>query len=114
MSTVKRLEASENTNFLRPLSDEHLAFGQPSDPVAIPESGAINGNPRYVPYTVYSSSTCRAYISDDDYSSPQQHQGDVTSKLQLVHSKAAAQNIGLDSGTFGWSILEKLVLDCDY
>ena len=47
MSTVKRLEASENTNFLRPLSDEHLAFGQPSDPVAIPESGAINGNPRY-------------------------------------------------------------------
>jgi hypothetical protein len=31
-----------------------------------------------------------------------------------MHLKAAAQNIGLDSGTLGWSILEKLVLDCDY
>jgi hypothetical protein len=45
--------------------------------------------------------------------SPQQ-QGDATSKLQLMHLKAAAQNIGLDSGTLGWSILEKSVLDCDY
>jgi hypothetical protein len=31
-----------------------------------------------------------------------------------MHLKAAAQNIGLDSGTLGWSILEILVLDCDY
>ena len=31
-----------------------------------------------------------------------------------MHLKAAAQNIGLDSGTLGWSVLEKLVLDCDY
>ena len=36
------------------------------------------------------------------------------SKLQLMHLKVAMQNIGLDSETLGWLILEKLVLDCDY
>ncbi len=28
-----------------------------------------------------------------------------------MHLKAAAQSIGLDSGTLGWAILEKLVLE---
>jgi hypothetical protein len=29
----------------------------------------------------------------------------------MMHLKAAAQTIGLDSGTLGWAMLEKLVLD---
>ena len=101
-----------------PLSLPRTVSPVPSDPGAIPgSSGAtlsINGNPKYVPYTPRqrvaptSATTTIAHPP-----SPQQHQGDATSKLQLVHMKAAAQNIGLDSGTLGWSILEKLVLDCD-
>ncbi|KAF7329907.1 VPS9 domain-containing protein [Mycena kentingensis (nom. inval.)] len=37
------------------------------------------------------------------------HQPSATSKLQMVNLKAAAQNVGLDTGSFGWAILEKLV-----
>lgn len=36
-----------------------------------------------------------------------QNQG-ATSKLQLMNLKAAAQGLGLDTGSFGWAILEKL------
>jgi hypothetical protein len=35
-------------------------------------------------------------------------------RLQLMQLKAVAQNIGMDSGTLGSSIIEQLVLDCDY
>jgi hypothetical protein len=35
--------------------------------------------------------------------------GNATTKLQLMHLKAAAQNLGLDTSTVGWGILEKLV-----
>ena len=45
--------------------------------------------------------------------SPQQHQGYATSKLQLMHLKAAVQGLSVDSGTLGWSILEKLVVDVE-
>jgi len=45
--------------------------------------------------------------------SPQYQTGDATSKLQLMHLKAAAQALGLDSGTLGWGILEKLVSDAE-
>ena len=97
--------------------------GRPASPEPSESSGtisggatlSINGNPKYVPYTPRqrvaptSATTATAHPP-----SPQQHQGDATSKLQLMHLKAAAQNIGLDSGTLGWSILEKLVLDCDH
>jgi hypothetical protein len=30
-----------------------------------------------------------------------------------MHLKAAAQGLGVDSGTLGWSILEKLVVDIE-
>ena len=30
-----------------------------------------------------------------------------------MHLKAAAQMIGLDSGTLGWAMLEKVVLDAE-
>ncbi|KAJ7920681.1 hypothetical protein B0H13DRAFT_1867405 [Mycena leptocephala] len=38
-----------------------------------------------------------------------QQSGGATSKLQLMNLKAAAQNVGLDTGCVGWAILEKLV-----
>ncbi|KAF8963394.1 hypothetical protein BDZ97DRAFT_1820620 [Flammula alnicola] len=81
-------------------------------------NGATPGSiesPRYVPYTPRQRVTPTAATTGTTVHppSPQQHQGDATSKLQLMHLKAAAQSIGLDSGTLGWSILEKLVLDLE-
>ena len=99
-----------------PLSLPRPASPAPSEsgPISAGATLSVNGNPKYVPYTprqrVAPTSATTATVHPP---SPQQ-QGDATSKLQLMHLKAAAQNIGLDSGTLGWSILEKLVLDCDY
>lgn len=113
-----RLQQVAAAHEAHPLSSPRPVSPAPSDPVAIPGSGvtlSVNGNSKYVPYTPRqrvaptSATTATAHPP-----SPQQHQVDATSKLQLMHLKGAAQNIGLDSGTVGWSILEKLVLDCDY
>ncbi|KAF8799213.1 hypothetical protein BYT27DRAFT_7149988 [Phlegmacium glaucopus] len=113
-----RLQQAAAAHEAHPLSSPGPASPAPSDSGAISGSGAtlsVNGNPKYVPYTPRqrvaptSATTATAHPP-----SVQQHQGDATSKLQLMHLKAAAQNIGLDSGSLGWSILEKLVLDCDY
>ena len=75
------------------------------------------GGQRYLPYTPRqrvsaSTTTTGTNVYPASSSSPQhQHQlhGDATSKLQLVHLKAAAQTVGLDTGSVGWSILERLV-----
>lgn len=74
---------------------------------------STNGGPRYVPYTPRQRVTPTSATTGTTVHppSPQQHQGDATSKLQIMHLKAAAQSIGLDSGTLGWAILEKLVLE---
>ncbi|KAL0573221.1 hypothetical protein V5O48_008741 [Marasmius crinis-equi] len=37
------------------------------------------------------------------------HVGDATSKLQLMNLKSAAQGLGLDNGSIGWAIVERLV-----
>jgi hypothetical protein len=67
-----------------------------------------------VPYTPRQRVTATAATTMTVHPpSPQQHQGDATSKLQLMHLKAAAQGLGVDSGTLGWSILEKLVVDIE-
>jgi len=75
----------------------------------------VNGGPKYVPYTPRQRVTATAATTGMTVHppSPQQHQGDATSKLQLMHLKAAAQGLGVDSGTLGWSILEKLVVDIE-
>jgi len=85
-----------------------------------PGSGAgatlsVNNGPKYVPYTPRQRVTPTAATTGTTVhpSSPQHQQGDATSKLQLMHLKAAAQGIGLDSGTLGWLILEKLVLSVE-
>ena len=100
-----------------PLSSPGLVSPAPSESGA--HSGGatlnVNGNPKYVPYTPRQRVTPTSATTATAYPPAlPQHQGDATSKLQLMHLKAAAQGIGLDSGTLGWSILEKLVLDCDY
>jgi len=76
----------------------------------------MSGAPRYVPYTPRQRVTPTAMTTGTTAHppSPQQHQGDATSKLHLMNLKAAAQIVGLDTGSVGWAILEKLVLESDH
>ncbi|KAJ7628718.1 hypothetical protein FB45DRAFT_43419 [Roridomyces roridus] len=81
-------------------------------------SHSPNGNaPRsYVPYTPRQRATPTAATTTGMTTNPSvvaaashQHQGGATSKLQLMNLKAAAQNVGLDTSSVGWAMLEKLV-----
>ncbi|KAJ7248176.1 hypothetical protein B0H12DRAFT_1124170 [Mycena haematopus] len=72
--------------------------------------------PRYVPYTPRQRSAPSAATTTGMTTHPSvvaaalhPQQGGATSKLQLMNLKAAAQNVGLDTGSVGWAILEKLV-----
>jgi hypothetical protein len=89
-----------------------LSPGPTSPASEAASSTSTSAVPKYVPYTPRQRVTPTAATTGTTVhpASPQQ-QGDATSKLQLMHLKAAAQGIGLDSGTLGWSILEKLVND---
>lgn len=71
-----------------------------------------NGTPKYLPYTprqrVAAATTTTTGTIVHPPPSPL-NPGNATTKLQLMHLKAAAQNLGLDTSTIGWAILEKLV-----
>ncbi|KAJ7443948.1 hypothetical protein B0H11DRAFT_2162781 [Mycena galericulata] len=86
----------------------------PNSPEHGQRSHSPNGNgPRYVPYTPRQRGAPTAATTTGMTTHPSvvaaQHQGGATSKLQLMNLKAAAQNVGLDTGSVGWAILEKLV-----
>ncbi|KAJ7701926.1 hypothetical protein B0H17DRAFT_168152 [Mycena rosella] len=88
----------------------------PNSPDPGRRSPSPSGNgPRYVPYTPRQRGTPTAATTTGMTTHPSvvaaasHHQGGATSKLQLMNLKAAAQNIGLDHGSVGWAILEKLV-----
>ncbi|KAF4611263.1 hypothetical protein D9613_006599 [Agrocybe pediades] len=95
-----------------PTPSEHSHTGSITGPGA---TLSVNGGPKYVPYTPRQRVTPTAATTGMTAhpSSPQHQHGDATSKLQLMHLKAAAQGIGLDSGTLGWLILEKLVVNVE-
>ncbi|KAG6820412.1 hypothetical protein H0H93_000658 [Arthromyces matolae] len=79
------------------------------------DSASGPASPRYVPYTPRQRVSPTAATTGTTIHPPSpQHQGEATSKLQLVNLKAAAQNIGLDAGSVGWAILEKLVQENDH
>ncbi|KAJ8516880.1 hypothetical protein ONZ45_g5866 [Pleurotus djamor] len=91
----------------------------PSSPQHDPNSTPTISSP-YVPYTprqrVSPSSTTTGTTVQSPVvtaSPPHQHQGDATSKLQLMNLKAAAQNMGLDTTSVGWLILDTLVGEAD-
>ncbi|KAJ7165105.1 hypothetical protein C8R46DRAFT_304496 [Mycena filopes] len=90
----------------------------PNSPDYIQRSHSPNGNAptKYVPYTPRQRSTPTAATTTGMTTHPSvvaaashHQQGDATSKLQLLNLKSAAQNVGLDTGSVGWAILEKLV-----
>ncbi|VDB84889.1 unnamed protein product [Peniophora sp. CBMAI 1063] len=75
-----------------------------------PTSGA-----RYATYTprhrtaATTSTTLQAGVTV-----PPQHQQGATSKLQLMNLKAYAQSVGLETGSVGWEMLEKLTADHEH
>ncbi|KAJ7026588.1 hypothetical protein C8F04DRAFT_107931 [Mycena alexandri] len=90
----------------------------PNSPDYSQRSHSPSGNaPKYVPYTsTRQRSTPTAATTTGMTTHPSvvaaashHHQGEATSKLQLMNLKAAAQNVGLDTSSVGWAILEKLV-----
>ncbi|KAG6902479.1 hypothetical protein C0995_016056 [Termitomyces sp. Mi166 len=102
---------------LQPVPSKELLSAHPLlSPSSSSDSGSGQTTPRYVPYTPRQrvSPTAATTGTTAHPPSPHHQQGDATSKLQLVNLKAAAQNIGLDTGSVGWAILEKLVHESDH
>ena len=100
-----------------PLLSPRPASPAPSEHGSITAGVSLINNihRRYVAYTPRQKVTSAAATTGTTVHppSPQHQSGDATSKLQLLHLKAAAQTIGLDSDTLGWAMLEKLVLDAE-
>jgi len=101
-----------------PLLSPGPASPAPLDHGSIAGSAAqLNSNvpTRYVPYTPRHRVTPTAATTGTTVhpTSPQHQAGDATSKLQLMHLKAAAQMIGVEGGSLGWMMLERLVLDSE-
>jgi hypothetical protein len=105
---------------LSPLTSEPNASGN-SQGSTTPASVHPPG-PKYVPYTprqrpatvaatvTMSSSSPTATAAAPPSSTPQP---DATSKLQAMNMKAEAQTIGLDTGSIGWAMLEKLTSETE-
>jgi hypothetical protein len=76
--------------------------------------------PKYVPYTpkhrVQSAATTITGTTtvDSAPTSPLQQHGAATFKLQFMNLKAVAQNVGLDTTSVGWAMLEKIVHESDH
>lgn len=101
------------------LSAHPLLSTSAASPPSPTEQGSPGSVPRYVPYTprqrLTTTSTTTSTTVQPSVSVPaQQHPGDARSKLQLMNLKAATQNIGLDTGSVGWAILERLVGESEH
>lgn len=76
-------------------------------------------SPKYVPYTPRqrpAAAAATVTVSSSSSSAPTSSsapQPDATSKLQVMNMKAEAQTIGLDTGSIGWAMLEKLTSETE-
>ncbi|KIJ55233.1 hypothetical protein M422DRAFT_63368 [Sphaerobolus stellatus SS14] len=105
---LQRVPSRESLN-AHPL----LTSSPPASAQHHPGTSPENTPPRYVPYTPRqrpptSAATTGTTTQLSVPVTPHPQTG-ATSRLQVQNLKAAAQSIGLGSGTVGWSILEKLV-----
>jgi hypothetical protein len=82
---------------------------------------AASAPPRYVPYTprqrtsaAITTQSATTSTTTTPATSTQPHGPDATSRLQLMHLKAAAQKGGLDAASTGWAILERLGTETDH
>ncbi|KAF9244216.1 hypothetical protein BU15DRAFT_86138 [Melanogaster broomeanus] len=111
-STVARSGSRESITTHPLLSPGPSVTGTSSQlPSPTPDTGSHTSNSKYVPYTprqrpATTSTTAQPPVSPSAQQ-PQSY-GGATGKLQLMNLKAAAQGIGLDTGSLGWAILEKI------
>lgn len=117
--------ASPSPSLREPLATHPLLSPSPSSglsPTAPQPESTSDQYPtttRYVPYIPKHRVSSIATTGTTNHSpisvSTQQPQyGDATSKLQVMNLKAAAQNIGLDTASVGWAMLEKLIHEDDH
>ncbi|KAG5339356.1 hypothetical protein C0989_004636 [Termitomyces sp. Mn162] len=108
-SRLQRVPSKELLSAHPLLSSSHLSTS-PGD------HGSGQISPRYLAYTPRQRVSPTAVTTGTTIHPPSPHhqQGDAASRLQLVNLKAAAQNIGLDTGSVGWAILEKFVHESDH
>ena len=116
--------ASPSPSLREPLATHPLL--SPSPPSNPPATTSPESTPsqyptptRYVPYIPKHRVSSIATTGTTNHSplsvsTQQPCQGDATSKLQVVNLKSAAQNIGLDSSSVGWAIVEKLTNETDH
>lgn len=106
-SRLQRVDSHDSLN-AHPL----ISSNRPSSPSP---DHAVDGHsvPRYVPYTPRQRvAPMGGNVGPIVHPpSPQQSQGDAATRLQMMNLRAAVQSVGLDTGTIGWGILEKLALE---
>jgi len=115
---------SPSPSLREPLATHPLLSPSPTSnlsPATTPLDPTGNQYPtttRYVPYIPKQRVSSIATTGTTNHSplsiSTQPHHGDATSKLQVMNLKAAAQNIGLDTASVGWAMLEKLIHENDH
>ena len=121
-SSIGRVPGKANlTPAAEPLSAHPLLTPLHSQPIDVQgPTLAPKSSQRYVPYTPRQRTvppqatittsplqTQSAQTQSHNYS-PSQGHGAATSRLPLMNLKAAAQGLGLDMGSMGWAILERL------
>lgn len=120
-SQLQRASSPSPSLTREPLTAHPLLSPTPSS-TAVNTTGSaevhgVSTAPRYVPYTPRhrtAAATTGTSLQSSVTVSPQQQNGGATSKLQLMNLKAGAQSVGLDTGSVGWEILEKLVGEHDH
>lgn len=111
LNVIQRADSHESLS-AHPLLSPTPSSGSPSATTASESASA----PRYVPYTprqrtVTASTTASTHSAVSVSAQQSQSHNTATGQLQLMNLKAAAQGIGIDTGTVGWMILEKLVAE---
>jgi hypothetical protein len=121
-SSIGRVPGKSNlTPAAEPLSAHPLLAPLHSQPIDVQGlTPAPKSSQRYVPYTprqrtvppqatvTTSPLQTQSTQAQSHNHSPSQGHGAATSRLQLMNLKAAAQGLGLDMGSVGWAILERL------
>src|ERR1700722_13127631 len=109
----------QSTSFETLSAHPLLSVGPPPPPPA-PSPPDSQNVTKYVPYTPKhraaspATSTTGMTIDSSLPASSPQHHGAATTKLQLMNLKAVAQNVGLDTTSVGWAMLEKIVYESDH
>jgi hypothetical protein len=112
---------SPSPSLREPLATHPLLSPSPPTSLVNPSSDSSTtvypATARYTPYTPRNRVASPAITGTTNHSplsvSTQQHHGDAATKLHIMNLKAAAQKLGLEANSLGWTILEKLTNERD-